>query len=184
MSTPSKPKGTPSGQPETELDKLKAVWRRLPDDARSYWLEQFESQRTQADLRKEIQAKFKIVLARDNQLTRFRQFVDRQQALDAEAWRAKQDEAELIKQYGDDWTLDQIREEVLKKSYARALATGDFDAGRKTIVQDLNVKKVSLDERKLKLLEKKAEQFDKAKEVIESKLTPEEQRQRLKEILK
>jgi hypothetical protein len=41
-----------------------------------------------------------------------------------------------------------------------------------------------MDERKLVLLEQKAAQADAAKEVIKSKLTPEEQRRRLKEILK
>lgn len=43
---------------------------------------------------------------------------------------------------------------------------------------------LGLDSRRVALLEKKAAQFDAAKEVMESKLSPEEQRQRLKEILK
>ena len=42
----------------------------------------------------------------------------------------------------------------------------------------------ALDERRVRVLEKKAEQAEQAKQVIESSLTPEEPRARLKEILK
>jgi hypothetical protein len=104
-------------------------------------------------------------------------------AQDLEAERQVEDERRITAEFGD-WDLDRVREEVLKRSYARALTTGDFDAGRKTIKQDLDVQKTSMDERKLVLLEQKAAQADAAKEVIKSKLTPEEQRRRLKEILK
>jgi len=180
MSTPSKLRGGT----ESELTKLKAKWRELSEDARSYWSELFAGSQTQADIRAQIQTKLKITLRFDKQLTAFRQWVARQETLDAEAEAMEQDERNLKEQFGDNWTLDQIREEVLKRSYARAISTGDFAAGRKTIVQDLNVKKVALDERKLALLEKKAAAFDQAKEVIESKLSPEEQKARLKEILK
>jgi len=43
---------------------------------------------------------------------------------------------------------------------------------------------LSLDQRRVILLEKKAAAFDQAKAVIEAQLSPEEQRKRLKEILK
>ena len=50
----------------------------------------------------------------------------------------------------------------------------------------LRIKNAELDlnTRKVALLEKKAQAFDQAKQVIESKLSPEEQKNRLKEILK
>lgn len=52
--------------------------------------------------------------------------------------------------------------------------------------EKLNLKRAELaqNERKLKLLEAKAAAFDQAKDVITSKLSPEEQKKRLKEILK
>jgi hypothetical protein len=178
MSIPQKPR-----ESEAPLAKLKKLWPSLSESAQDYWLEQFTSERKQSEIRQEIFAKLKIKLSSDAKLTNFRKWLDQQAKRDEEAQRQEEDLQQIKEQYGD-WTLDQIREEVLKRSYARALATGDFKSGRQTIVQDLNVKKVSLDERKLVLLEKKAAQFDKAKEVIESKLSPEEQRQRLKEILK
>lgn len=48
----------------------------------------------------------------------------------------------------------------------------------------LEQQKISLAERRVSLLEKKAAAFDAAKEVFTSTLSPEEQRQRLKEILR
>jgi len=63
---------------------------------------------------------------------------------------------------------------VLTKAYQRALAKGDFALGLATVKQDLNAQKVGLDERKLDLLEKKAAQADSAKEVVASKMTPEQ----------
>lgn len=48
----------------------------------------------------------------------------------------------------------------------------------------LKAKDQSLEERKISILEKKSAQADAAKEVIQSALSPEEQRARLKEILK
>lgn len=48
----------------------------------------------------------------------------------------------------------------------------------------LNDTRTSLEARRIAVLEKKAAAFDQAKEVLESKLTPEEQKKRLKDILK
>lgn len=58
----------------------------------------------------------------------------------------------------------------------------DFVSGQTKA--DLEKQKLAQGERKLVLLEKKAAAFDQAKDVIQSQLSPEEQRQRLKEILK
>jgi protoporphyrinogen oxidase len=35
-----------------------------------------------------------------------------------------------------DWTLDQVREEVLRRSYFRSLASGDFTFGLKVLAAD------------------------------------------------
>ena len=164
----------------SEVTKLKGLWLTLSDDARSYWQELFVSPTSQAEIRKLLLAQLKVNLRFDKQLNQFRDWELEQRARDVEAERQLDDERELKSQFGEDWSLDQIREEVLRRSYARALQTGDFAAGRKTIVQDLNVKKVALDERKLLLLEKKAAAFDQAKEVLGNKdLGEDEKRQRM-----
>ena len=48
----------------------------------------------------------------------------------------------------------------------------------------LRKEKLKLEERHIAMLEKKAEALDRVKEVVESRLSPEEQKKRLKEILK
>lgn len=169
----------------SELTKLKGLWRdSLSESAQEFWRSLFISDTPQKQIREQLLAKLKVRLHRDDQLTAFRQWLDEQDARDLEAQRQLEDEQQLKQEFGAAWTLEQIRTEVLKRSYARALSTGDFASGRKTIVQDLNVQKVALDARRVAILEKKAAAFDAAKEIVQSTLTPEQQRARLKEILK
>jgi len=166
--------------PDSEITKLKVLWRdSLAEDAKAFWQELFVSASTQAAIRSELQKKLKVNLRFDKQLNAFRDWELEQRQLDLESERQLEDERRLKAEFGE-WTLDQIREEVLKRSYARAMATGDFASGRKTIVQDLNVKKVAQDERKLVILEKKAAAFDQAKDVLgDKKLTDDQKRQRM-----
>ena len=168
MSTPDKLR--PS---EIELTKLKVLWRdSLSEDAKGFWRSLFISaDSTQAQIRQQITTRLKINLRHDSQLNAFRDWEMEQRESDIEAERQEEDERRLKEQFGD-WTLDQVREEVLKRSYARAIREGDWGAGRKTIVQDLNVKKVQLDERKLVLLERKAAAFDQLKDMREKQRDP------------
>ena len=140
MNPPSKPTGTASGQPETPMQQFKQVWRQLPEAEQYYWREQFDSTRTQADLRAEIFRTYRIRLSGDGKLSLFRAWLEDQDQRDAQAERLKENAARLP----PDWTLDQMREAVLKACYAEALATGDFKLGLRTVVQDLNVKKFNL----------------------------------------
>lgn len=179
MSTPTKLRPGNS-----ELTKLKTLWRdSLSEDSRDYWRSLFVSADfTQAKIRAQIHARLKIKLDHDSQLNAFRDWEMEQRKMDLEAERAEEEERRLFAEHPE-WTKEQVREELIKRFYRRAMATGDADLGLKTIVQDLNVEKVSLDSRKLALLEKKAAAFDQAKQVVESTLSPEEQKKRLKEIL-
>lgn len=73
-----------------------------------------------------------------------------------------------------------VGEEALRQ---HAFGTvGDFSLKAAQVLMKREAQK--LDERKLALLEKKAAQLDKVKEVVAAQLSPEEQKQRLKEILK
>jgi len=168
----------------SELTKLKVLWRdSMSEDARGYWRWLFVgADSTQAQIRAEIHAKLKIKLDYDSQLNAFRDWVALQDAMNKEAEEAAEFEQRILADHPT-WTKDQVREELIKRFYQRALATGNADLGLRTIVQDLNVQKVELDSRKLTLLEKKAAAFDQAKQVVESTLSPEEQKKRLKEIL-
>jgi len=159
MSTTNKRRGVRAGQPEPELSRLKELWLTLSDDARAFWRARLQSGgagNTQPEIRRDLLAKLKINLRHDNQLSNFKSWMQDQDGREEEAEKQTDDERQLVEQFGDSWTLDQIRDEVLKRSYARALATGDFAAGRKTIVQDLNVKKITLDRDKFEFNAAKA----------------------------
>lgn len=179
MSAPTKLRG---GQ-NSEITRLKGLWLSMSDDARSFWQELFVSSVTQAEIRRQLAAKLKIQLRFDKQLNAFRDWELEQRSRDLEAERQLEDERRIRAEHPD-WNLDQAREAVLKKSYERSIASGDFKLGLRTVVQDLNVKRTDLESRRIAVLEKKAAAFDQAKEVVASKLSPEDQRARLKEILK
>lgn len=129
--------------PESELTKLKAVWRGLSDDARSYWSELFVSVTSQAEIRKQLLARLKINLRFDKQLNQFRSWVTDQEKRDNQAERLVENESRLQTEHPD-WSLEQIRDEVLKQSYLETLSSGDFDLGMKTIRSDVRVKALAL----------------------------------------
>ena len=179
MSAPKKLRGGS----DSEVTKLKLLWRdSLSEDAKAFWQELFVSTQTQAAIRKELLANLKINLRFDKQLNAFRDWELEQRAMDLEAERQAEDERRFLAEFGAD-DLDAVRERVLKKSYARANALGDFSSVRKTIVQDLNVEKIKLDKRKVALLEQKAAQADATEKVLtDAELTAEQRAQRIKEI--
>ncbi len=138
---------------QSELTKLKRLWQK-PDfePSRERWRQRFSSKLTQAQIRPLLKKELHINLQWDRQLTQFRQWVDRQDALDAQIEAAADDERRIREQLGD-CTLEQFRLEVLKRSYLRALATGDLAAGRQTIAQEMNVKEQETTLRKVILNE-------------------------------
>lgn len=83
-----------------------------------------------------------------------------------------------------EWSPDQIQQ--AGQSFFTALALQQQDPKQWLMAQSLAIKReqLSLDSRKVALMEKKAAAFDQAKAVVQSQLTPEEQNARLKEILK
>jgi hypothetical protein len=170
------------GGSNSEITKLKALWGTLAEPARDFWRALFSSDTTQAQIRAQLLTKLKINLTRDNQLTDFRQWLLEQDLREQEAERQTADEAQIISDHPD-WSLDQAREETLKRSYFRALSRGDFKLGLATVKQDLNTKKISVDERKMALLEKKAAQAEATDKVLsDAELSPEQREQRIKEI--
>lgn len=201
MSTPNKLRG--STGPVPELTKLKLLWRdSLSESARAFWRSRFGSADTQSALREQLRSKLKINLADDSQLTRFRDWLSEQDAMEAEAERQADEEARLAKQHPD-WDAERLRTEVIAGSLRRAMVSGDFkglglpavrtsqaeesakfNAELEKLKLELKRKDQQLDERRVLLLEKKASAFDQAKAVVQSNLSPAEQKARLKEILK
>lgn len=145
--------------PVPELTKLKGFWRTLAEDVQGYWREQLLSSRSQADLRREIAAKFKINLKWDDQLTNFRQWLADQDKRDQQSERMQENERRLIELHPD-WSLDRVREEVLRQSYFETLASGNFKLGLAAMKQDANAKALALDREKF--------EFDAAKAALKA----------------
>ena len=163
------------GGSESELTKLKEVWHGLSEEAREYWRALFISKTSQADIRAQIRTKLKVNLSQDTQLNRFRAWLERQDAMDAETEAMQQDEATFTAQYGDKLTKEEIRELVLGASYRRSLTTGNFADGRATAKLDLAIEtarfQAKLDTEKLQLAKdaeaRKREEFSLAREKFE-----------------
>jgi hypothetical protein len=136
-------------QQDGELPKLKKLWPTLYESVQEYWREQFLSQRSQADIRRELSAKLKIELKWDVQLTRFRAWLEDQDKRDAQAERAQENERRLIAEHPD-WSLPEVREEMLRHSYLETVATGNFELGLKTSAEHTKIEALQFDKEKFK----------------------------------
>jgi len=160
MSTPTKLRaGTNS-----ELTRLKALWRdTLSEDAKSYWQELFISPDVkQSQIRQQILTRLKINLRFDKQLNQFRDWELDQRDRDLQAERMLENERRLKTEHPD-WSLDQVRAEVLRQSYLETLATGNFKLG-------LAARKSDIAEQALKFDRDKFE-FDAAKAALKCAAT-------------
>lgn len=115
-------------------------------------------------------------------LSEFYSWLRLKRRIESAAARATQVRMQLAKDSSitpDD--LERIAQTVFT---AETIEGGDVDAFVKLATLRLNSRRVDQDERKLKMLEAKAAQLDQAKDVLTTKLSPEEQNRRLREILK
>lgn len=131
MSAPTKLRGGS----DSELTRFKRLWPSLSDSAREFWRAEFASDKTQAEIRSLLKSRLKVNLQWDRQLTSFRSWLDDQDLRDDQAERMAENESR-IKAEHPDWTLEQVRDEVLKQSYFETLASGDWKLGLATSRQD------------------------------------------------
>lgn len=130
------------------MTKLKRLWRdSLSEPERDYWRAQFESTRSQSALRQEIQEKYNVKLLQDSQLNRFRDWMDEFTAIEKEKQKVAEDLAELQSQ---GLTGAKLRDELLTRIKARALARGDYKLGLKAIAADVKVETLQLGWEKFK----------------------------------
>ena len=150
MKSPDKLRGRSAGKPASEVTKLKKLWRdSLAESARDFWRALFISDTPQPEIRKQLRAKLNINLTRDDQLLAIRQFDLEQQQMDLESERAAEEERRLIEEHPD-WTKDQVREDLLRRFYNRARATGDAKLGLKTVAADMKVQSLEFDRERFK----------------------------------
>jgi hypothetical protein len=163
--------------PDSEMTKLKLLWRKSwPEAEQDYWREQLSSTRTQAELRQELQDKYGIRLLYNVQFIRFGRWVeaDDHRKLHAEAMEC--DRAELEAR---GLTGVSLRNELLKCMQQRALSQGDFKLGAAAVNLDLRAERVAIHHGTLALQKHKVNALEKANEVAARPggLTPEVLRQ-------
>jgi hypothetical protein len=159
MSTPTKLRGGSA----SELTKLKDIWRRLDESARDYWRSRFCSPDTQAVLRAELLKKLKVNLTRDNQLTEFRSWDDANQQRELMAEKIEERKQELL---AGGMTLDEAQQVLLTEAAAYSTAARDFNLGVKVSRAISNTKRDGLEERRITMLEKKADAYDRAQAAL------------------
>lgn len=182
----------PQGTPLHPLTQLKLAVQAMPPAQAEEWFAQ-SSSLSGADFRALVKRELKITLSSDSRVTNFRKwFADWQSLLE---WNAELEQAELRMAEGGA-TPEEIRRQVILKTYARAEAQGDSELAMKTVDRDLSAQDAERKERELKLkaqaleldrekfelLKAKAEQADKAKQVTESDASPEEKQLRMRQI--
>jgi hypothetical protein len=133
MSSPEKLRGNKN---PPELTRLKTLWRTLSESDKEFWRALFISATPQAEIRKQLFTRLNINLAWDKQLTGFRKWLKFEDALEVEAERMAEDERRFTQLFGETHTKEQLREKVFKASYIRALATGNYALGLKTMAKD------------------------------------------------
>lgn len=147
MKASAKLRSQPGDPPPGELARLKAMWRGLSEDACARWQDLFASKATPATIRKQLQARLNLTLSCDAQFNAFRDWELRQRVLDQHGEWMQEIERRIMALHTD-WSLDQVREEVLRKAYFVTLASGDFKLGLQTVAQNLNAKRFALAEAK------------------------------------
>lgn len=191
MSTSPKPRG---GQ-TSELTKLKLL-APAKQEVIWGWREEIVDGKplTNAAIRNRIAAKFDIRLQLDKQLSEFWRWYGAQQELEQSNDLIEQFE-EFTRTRNPDWSADKVRDIGIQFFLAHTTAKKDASKFATIVTLDQNERfgktkaaqkdrQLDQQDRKIKLLEQKAAKFDEAKGVIESQLSPEEQKKRLKEILK
>jgi hypothetical protein len=147
-----------NGKPETEMSKLKRAWLKLTEDEQAGWQEALASH-TNAQMRQLFAQELNIHLKHDPQCSRFREWELDQRARADEAERVQEDYHRLVEEFGKNWTLEQVREEVIKRCYARALSRGDFKLALATVREDVRLQRVALEERRVVVVEKKSRRW-------------------------
>lgn len=125
------------------MTRLKQLWPRLNEDSKDHWREQLDSNRSLDSIREEINTSLGLQLQYKIQLSRFRQWLADQDDREREEERMRDDERRFTKQFANA-SLDEIREKVLRRSYARTIGRGDFELGLRTLRLDQYERTVQL----------------------------------------
>ena len=151
-----KPEAKLKGNSTSELTKFKRLWRDdLSEFDRDSLRSLFLSTASNAQIRAEVKSKHGIKLHRDDQVTAFREWEMDQRQRDLEMEQMAEDERRALEEHPD-WTLDQAREDVLRKALMRATTRGDFKLGMEAVRESRADRMFSLDKKKFEFSATKA----------------------------
>ena len=137
----------PNGGVPSEMTRLKLLWDELPEDDKDYWRELFWSDLAVEKIRERMREKLNINLGFDRQFNRFRDFVEQRDEIETELVRAAT-ETKVMGELHPGRSTDQIRDELIKRSYERVLCRGDYAQGMHVLRAHTRLNRYLLDREK------------------------------------
>jgi hypothetical protein len=117
------------GRSGTEMTRLKAKWRKLPEDIRVGWIEFLLSEASQTEIRQRIRQELGVNLRFDQQLSRFRYWAEDEEQHNLMAGKIEERRKELL---AGGMTLEQAQQVLLIDASAYSVAARDFKLGLRT----------------------------------------------------
>ena len=137
----------PKGGPASEMTRLKMRWDEMSEDEQDYWRELFLSDLPVPKIRERMREELQINLPHDVQFNRFRAFVQDRDLIDEELVRAG-NEARVMRELHPGRSTDDIRDELIKRSYERVLCRGDYAQGMHVLRAHTRLNRYLLDREK------------------------------------
>jgi hypothetical protein len=129
--------------------QLKERWHKFPEDKKDEWGEKFEEDKRAPRRLQKFLIEETGVLLEGYPLSGFCFWVRTQHGRRLRQKRMLENES-LIQKKHPDWTLDQIRDEVLRRAYSETLANDNFTLGMQVIRTHITIKRFLLDLEKFK----------------------------------
>ncbi len=146
---PALPPALPAPKP-SQHNRLIDLWHAMSEDDQAFWREMFASNKNPDDIREELRKRLDVLFLYNDQLEIFKRWEKAYQARAEEAARQRLDQRLGLTPFSLA-NPAAAREAFLARAYARAIATGDFDLGFKTLRLDLSVDGAALNREKFAL---------------------------------
>ena len=140
----------PPARKPSQHNHLIDLWHAMSEDDQAFWRDLFASNKALKDIRTELYQRLGIAFLYDDQLEIFKRWEKEYQTRVEEAARQQLDQRLGLASLPQSDPAA-AREAFFAKAYARALATGDFELGHKTVRLHVNVDGAVLDREKFEL---------------------------------
>ncbi len=133
--------------PPSEVTMMKEKWLQLTQEERKFWCGILFSKAKARYVRARIRKGFGIDLGKKNQLRRFRDWVRKVRKAEYDAIR-NQEREDKFKSEHPEWSLDRVREEVIKESYEWNREQKEFRIAIQTIMAHCRVESNELNQKR------------------------------------